>query len=169
MAHTTLVLPYVVDAHATALARALASGAFDYAQWVQRPTTFFFAGNCTRNRGAPYVRFALTQLNAAFADARIHCSGVRETAAHDSPLTKRMRSWVDEADRALAANKHVHDARLASALHGSLALPPLSKSEVALGMAEAKFYLNLGATRPPRASSTRLPSAASRSSSPIRG
>merc|ERR1712138_168985 len=94
----TLVLPYVVDAHATALARASASGAFDYAQWVKRPTTFFFAGNCVRKRGAAYVRLALTQLNAAFADARVHCSGVRETAAHDSQLTESMRTWIDEAD-----------------------------------------------------------------------
>lgn len=138
----TLVLPYVVDAHATALARASASGAFDYAQWVKRPTTFFFAGNCVRKRGAAYVRLALTQLNAAFADARVHCSGVRETAAHDSQLTESMRTWIDEADRSLAANKHAHDASLASALHGSLALPPLSKSEVVSGMAEAKFCLN---------------------------
>ena len=89
------MLPYVVDAHATALARASASGAFDYAQWVKRPTTFFFAGNCVRKRGTAYVRLALTQLNAAFADARVHCSGVRETAydrsGHCVPMLNKMQ------------------------------------------------------------------------------
>ena len=138
----TLVLPYVVDAHATALARASASGAFDYAQWVKRPTTFFFAGHCMRRPGAKYVRLALTQLNAAFADARIHCSGVRQTAAHDSQFTETMQTWIEKMDRSFTANKRAHYASLMSALHGSLALPPLSKSEVVSGMAEAKFCLS---------------------------
>ena len=52
----TLVLPYVVDANTTALARASESTSFAYMHWSRRPHTFFFAGNVLRNGGAAHVR-----------------------------------------------------------------------------------------------------------------
>ena len=161
----TLVLPYVVDA--TALARASASGAFDQTRRVKRPTTPSLVTACAsaaRHTCASRSRSSTPPLRTR-ASTVPACARRRRTTR-----SSRRACGLGSTRRiALSRQTSMRTMSLASALHGSLALPPLSKSEVVSGMAEAKFCLNR-ATRPPRgASSTRLPSAASRSSSPIRG
>jgi len=143
---TTLVLPYVVDARTTALARASAETNFDYAQWAQRPLSVFFVGHCIRKRGAAYVRLGLSQLNNAWVDSHVHCSGVGGVGA----AAAEWRAWLPKAEiylDAIARNTSRHRERnatgvpLDAALRGALAMPPLPPAEVATAMANSKFCL----------------------------
>jgi len=130
----------VVDAHATTQARASAATSFDYAKWVQRPLTVFFAGNCVRKRGAAYVRLGLTQLNDAWGDSRVHCTGV----GGDGAAGAEWRGWLATAEaylETMGRNATRHLRPLEAALRGKFALSPIQRSEVAAAMAASKFCL----------------------------
>ena len=140
----TLVLPYVVDARTTALARASATTSFDYAQWLRRPQSVFFVGNCVRKRGAGYVRLGLTQLNDAWADSRVHCSGV---GVEGETTWNAWLAATEEYLNATARSAKRHSTRnaisspLDAALRGKLGMSPLPPAEVATAMANSKFCL----------------------------
>ena len=148
----TLVLPYVVDAKTTAAALHRNTASFEYAQWVRRPHTFFFAGNAMREGGAPYVRLSLTRLNEWEETARIHCSGL--TSARALPW----RDEVAEYEARTRAGAGVHTTVRGSvstakadderndilrwrALRGELCRPPLTKAEVLSTMLNSKFCI----------------------------
>ena len=129
----TLVLPYVVDAKTTELARTSEATIFDYVQWMRRPHTFFFAGNVLRNGAAAYVRTALSKLNQ-WDDGRVHCSGFVHAA--------RREEWRAESDGYLARLRNASirspDTR---ALQGQYCLPPLPRFDVLSTMAASRFCL----------------------------
>lgn len=134
----------------------------DYASWLARPLTVYFAGGFVKSGAGAFVRLGLSSLNVpgrgAAGDVRVHCAGrSKAAAASTTPWLAAARSgvagvappayvhgmqWEGYFDAYLADLHRLHWRPMArDTAHGRHCLPPLTAEEDVRNMEQAKFCL----------------------------